>query len=570
MKSFFGKMLNKPEQTKIRFYADSFQFSDGEGTAKLIIPEHKNLTVSINGEKKTGTAEVSKEDSVTYAWDSREIQKAEKTYHFIVSDDRLQLSMTKKPLKGRRYSIKQHEEFVSSLEIEIIEEEYTDSLDSAEWLKDYIFSNGYNGDYLEENLHYFCDSEEVEDEIPILKGKEPKPGTPSHFKLVTGLEHDDFVEKEMLIATFVEETDGTPGKGVKGEEVLPPVINIFPSFGDNIVLEDRGVVSLRDGRVCFENGFIDVIVQENIDQNLNWEDGFVQYEGDVYLTGDIKEGAQIKVKGHLTVDGGIFESYVFVDGDITVNGNVDHSVVYGGFRRMSLRRLEEYSIQILQILEKLMFETSFTAEDGNNYEHKRTAVDFAKDQMKIVVRTAEPFVTLVDANGSDMEKCWFAKFHSQIEDTCKKLTDEINADSVKSLMDLHRNIIEDAKLEVSDRTHKVVLKSANSSHIFASGNIHIEGAGTYLSFLESGTEVHITGLCTGTTVVAENAASINEFNPGTQKEVKLKVNKARGNIRVNKRHANSLFVLGTKENVNLDCEKDIFFDRKTFPKNGTT
>jgi hypothetical protein len=272
----------------------------------------------------------------------------------------------------------------------------------------------------------------------------------------------------------------------------------------------------------------------------------------------------------LTVDGGIYESYVFVDGDLTVNGNVDQSVVYGGFKKMALKRLEEYSIQVLQILEKLMFESSFMAEDGTNFDHKREATNFAKDQIRIVVRTAAPFVSLVDTNGSDMEKAWFDRFHTQVENSLTSIRDEVTSDDVKRLMDAQRSIIEEAKSEVSDRTHKVVLKSANSSHIFASGDIHIEGSGTYLSFIESGTEVHISGLCTGTTIISESAASVGEFKPGTQKDVKLKINKARGNIRVAKRHPNSLFSLGSKENLNLELENDVFFDRKTFPKESTT
>lgn len=566
MKRLFGRMRNRLEPTKIRFFGETFQITEGELPAELIIPPHPCLSITLNGVCVTGPVSVSAHDLILVEWNGRILTEAGKEYAFYCSEDGISLSATKKSLPGVRLAIREHEEYRTSLALDIIEEAYTDSFDSLEQFQTHVYEQGYTGTPILENMAYLCDEVEVLDELIILEGTRPKAGEPSHFRLVPGLSPDDPIEAEVLIATYVDETEGVSGKDVRGKPLPPPVNNFFPRFGDNIVLEDRGVVSLREGRVCFENGFIDVVVCEREERSFNWEDGFIHYKGDLHVVGDIKEGAQLKVDGNLVVEGGIFESYVFADGSITVGGNVDHSVIYGGFKRMSVRRLEEYTIQVLQVLERLLFETGFAAEDGANFEQKRIALDQAKDQMGIALRTAEPFISLVDANGGEDEKSWFATFQSLVRDSVASFRDDIGSSEVKTWMDRLRDAMENAKEAVPDGHHKVTLKSANSSHLFSSGEIIVEGTGSYLSFIESGSSVRITGLCTGTTVIADTFASIHDFNPGTQKEAKIQVKKGRGSIELTKRRANSLLILGTKEHTNLSSEEHVRYDRKSFPK----
>jgi uncharacterized protein (DUF342 family)/CheY-like chemotaxis protein len=157
-----------------------------------------------------------------------------------------------------------------------------------------------------------------------------------------------FVEKDTFLAAKIFPKDGTPGIDVKGE-VIPVEEAVDMAFGAGTgVRESEDGVKIYadiDGQPNLDPlGNISVFPELKIDGDVGFESGNVEFDGNIIVTGTIKEGfsikgasltieqiegAEVDLTGDLNVSSGIVDAELIkVKGDIQAK-YVNNSKIYG-------------------------------------------------------------------------------------------------------------------------------------------------------------------------------------------------------------------------------------------------
>jgi len=129
------------------------------------------------------------------------------------------------------------------------------------------------------------------------------------------------VDAGTLLMTKIPATQGTPGKTVTAE-IVEQTVGVDHDFaiGNNVQVNPTNPLQLiasTHGVPIDDDEFIrvdDVLVLKQIDV----KSGNVDYSGSIVITGDIKEGMQVKVTGDITVLGLIESANITCGGDLTV------------------------------------------------------------------------------------------------------------------------------------------------------------------------------------------------------------------------------------------------------------
>lgn len=563
------KWFSKPESelySKVKFSHSKFYFEDSTKPSKISIPKSEYVEVSLNGSVVSGEITFNKDDQLVITYLNNVVTEPTCDLSVEVDDKKKEAKLKKTITKGTGYQLEPIQEFTLNPKLKvscivIAPEPYAfDEIDS------FLRKESLNGIFLDENIHLIAVSEETI-ELPVVIAKEAKAGLPARFELIGDLQDGTHLSKEHFFAEYVDETPGVSGYDVYGIEIQPEDLFFFPEFGENVLVEDRGLMSLKEGRLVFNQHDINVIEEISVKQTFTWEDGMVEYDGDVVIDGNIKEGGQIKCTGNLTILGGVFESYVFADGNIEIKGNADQSVIYSGFSKIAAKQIETYSLQYLEVFERVMFETSFAVENGD-YEEKTKSLELAKSEFAHIQQSIDPFLSLVQQFGNNETKALFNMFSTVCTESVKVvLDDQSNSEDMRSEMEKFYQLIDDSKGMLKDGLGTLYSGSANSSHLFAYQEIEVTGTGTFQTIIDSNNSVKVSGQSLSTNITAEHLVDVNEFRPGNQNEYKIYVKKSSGMIKINKLHSDSLLQLGSKQYISIDDEVNIVYENSNFPKN---
>ncbi len=180
---------------------------------------------------------------------------------------------------------------------------------------------GIKMDKIEEALNIFPNM----DSVAVASGKEETNGEDGRFqyhfrteilnkpKLLSdgsvdykNMELFEQVKEGQLIAEYISATQGEIGFTVMGNLLFPKRGKDLPPIRGKgfSVSEDRkqyfsnitGVIELKDGRINIENCYI-------INKDVDTETGNIDFDGDVYIMGEVKSGFMVKATGHIMIDG---------------------------------------------------------------------------------------------------------------------------------------------------------------------------------------------------------------------------------------------------------------------------
>ncbi|MFA9378881.1 MAG: DUF342 domain-containing protein [Lachnotalea sp.] len=130
----------------------------------------------------------------------------------------------------------------------------------------------------------------------------------SVFAVQTILEGD-------IIAVYTPSTAGTQGRtvtdkiieGKRGKDLLP-------LKGKGFISEDNiTYTSLLDGKIEFQNNRIHITNLLEIKEDLDFNNGKIDFRGDVVIHGNVESGSHIKSGGSVTIDGNV-ESITIISG----------------------------------------------------------------------------------------------------------------------------------------------------------------------------------------------------------------------------------------------------------------
>jgi uncharacterized protein (DUF342 family) len=169
------------------------------------------------------------------------------------------------------------------------------------------------------------------------------------------------VKKGQKIAAIYPPTDGVPGKNVYGEIVPARRGNEAKVIlAKNVALGDDGhsIISTTDGilKVDVEKNVIEVSEYLEIDGDVDYETGNIDFPGIVLIKGDVKPGFVVRAKGDIEIVG-VLEAAAA----ISLEGNVKVSGAKGkdkGFIKAKRDVHVKYAESITIEAENLFFEHS--------------------------------------------------------------------------------------------------------------------------------------------------------------------------------------------------------------------
>ena len=127
-----------------------------------------------------------------------------------------------------------------------------------------------------------------------------------------------------VIAHLFPVTPGTPGTDVVGTPI--PCVNGSPaslSGGPNTTLQENGdLVANIEGGLFYERNRFYVQPLYIVTKHLTLIDSPVNFDGDVEILGDVKEGTSVHATGSVTVKGLVEAAMITSDKDIFIDGGV--------------------------------------------------------------------------------------------------------------------------------------------------------------------------------------------------------------------------------------------------------
>ena len=133
-----------------------------------------------------------------------------------------------------------------------------------------------------------------------------------------------FVNKDEVIATIHPPMEGEPGKDVFGDVVKPkPGIKCKIGPGKNVELRSDGALIAKcDGEPRLNGAKLIVEPVLNINSDVDFTTGKIEFTGDVNISGDIKDLFEVQVDGNINVGGTIEAATIECEGNLTVRRGI--------------------------------------------------------------------------------------------------------------------------------------------------------------------------------------------------------------------------------------------------------
>ncbi len=198
---------------------------------------------------------------------------------------------------------------------------------------------------IEENIGKAVEEWPFSRKILIAEGSQPRTGEPGKVELVKNVKDNlaptvtrdgyvDFKRLDLISAIEAGEvlqirTPPTPG--ISGSDVFGKVIPASPgkdvrlSKGQNTEISEDGtkLLSTKAGFLHLTpDGKINVRPVYQIEGDVDYSTGNVEYRGDILVKGDVRAGFEVKAGGDVHVYGAVEDAIIEAGGNITINGGI--------------------------------------------------------------------------------------------------------------------------------------------------------------------------------------------------------------------------------------------------------
>jgi len=560
MKNFFDNIKNSFNKKNNEPVFGTVTIKDGNVSVKnpifeagveklpvLSIPTHPNLTVLINGKAVTGEVFVSHEDEITLSIEEPVIRSGASFFTSFVSDDRMTVYMKKEIKMGEKWSIQDVNESQKA-EITITSVPFLPELGTVDEIKTQLETEGFEGEYMMDNIQMLCEAKDTI-ELDVLKGKLPFEGIAAKYNLIFQQSSINFIPKNEIIAILEPEIPAVDGVDVFGN-LLPIELKYkLPSLGSNVHEEEGVLKAKKDGRLIFDENQIEVIPQLVIQGDLNESDGPIIFgDGDIVIEGRVLEKSFIKASGSIFAKDGIYGATVISDGSVYVNGNISSSKVYAGIPSLLYLKASRFLNTLRDKVDHMQFSSSVSYINSKYVSEMFSIFELIENQIDEKTRLFYHDL-LVFKNETE----------SSLLHLKKKDTAEVDHETLELLKENLKILISRMNMEKSDILSEIKSDNVTNSTLYASGEIEITGAGTYLSFMESAKFVKVKGKVNGGTILAETFIEVNEFKSYNTTDFGLIVFDEKGYIKIVKRHPDTTIKVSDKKNTTFDTEFNVMF-----------
>ena len=131
------------------------------------------------------------------------------------------------------------------------------------------------------------------------------------------------VQKGDKVAIYHPPVEGENGVTVFGTVISPVPSKDAPKLSlKNVEQIENDLVATKTGKVTYRGGTLSILNCLIIDGNAGYATGMIQFNGDVWVKGDIKDGVIMSVDGNLEVDGTIDAAQLKVGKSLIVHGGI--------------------------------------------------------------------------------------------------------------------------------------------------------------------------------------------------------------------------------------------------------
>lgn len=180
------------------------------------------------------------------------------------------------------------------------------------------------------------------------------------------------VQKGETICRIIPATTGTSGRSVKGKPIpCRPGKPVSIPMGRNTELSEDGscLIASISGRVDFSGRSFQVKPVLEINGNVDYSTGNINFVGDVTIAGDICTGFNVKALGNITVNGVVEACRVEAGGDLILQKGVkgDNQAVIQAHRSLYAKYLENSNICVREDLYSECIINCGVFSDGSIY-----------------------------------------------------------------------------------------------------------------------------------------------------------------------------------------------------------
>ncbi|MEG0128551.1 FapA family protein [Clostridium sp.] len=364
------------------------------------------------------------------------------------------------------------------------------------------------------------------------------------------IEEIESVDKDVIIAKLEVGKNGVDGMDVLGgKTTIKPKKDISLKTGVGARLNDDATEVFADtsGRPCVIGGKISVLPIFQVQGDADLKIGNIEFDGDIVVNGDVKEGMKLSAGGSIIIGGSVLEASLHSKGDLKIRGNlIASSVKVGNVQLNELKYIEILSdinifldnfIELTEKLQNIMGQKarnipkSIIAKkviDSKFIEQKLKFKEIRKEYIQLKMS-----IEIKELIGK------FFKVYMDIIDENQVEFDLFN--------DIQRDIGRFLEsYNITETSADVYMSYSQNSKVYSSRSVYINGKGCYCTEIEAEGEIIIEGM-PGTfrsgTVYGKKGVKIREIGSvaGVKSIIKTDLD---GVIEAETVYHNTLFMVG--------------------------
>lgn len=306
----------------------------------------------------------------------------------------------------------------------------------------------------------------------------------------------DSVEAGTVIAIREEGEDGKAGYDVYGaiiQSTKKKTTKFKKGPGSEIINNGNRVIASIKGMVSIKNDTICVFPIHNISGDVDVKTGNIQFDGDVVVRGNVKEGFKINAGNEVTIYGNVAEANISSGGNLKIERNVISSILKAGDKQIndirSMQYIKTYGDFINDIINAYyeLIKLGKISPDVNIGAILKVLLQSKYKPFKDQIIEGIDFVAKNHIR-EDMKALWDdgIKLFRLIEDG--DLSDIKYATTINQL---YTEFI--SKHEFISTPADVIINYSQNSSIFATNNVEVRGKGCYNTSIIAQNKVIFTG-----------------------------------------------------------------------------
>lgn len=356
-----------------------------------------------------------------------------------------------------------------------------------------------------------------------------------------------------VFAVHQPRVDGTPGTNVRGELIPPePVVSKLPIIGKGAErLKDGRVMARRAGRVVVTTRLLDVAESFVVERNLQATDGYIVFDGDVIIRGDVEEGTEIVAGGQVFVSGSVSRGTISADDGVVISGGAFGCTLQAGLRMSALLRLSNLLSRLQEELNTLVTAVeqvhSTVAARGADLPAGKIAAKLLDDRFDSYRMWPKNIEDWLATDGKAAGAVW-SKFVESltVELSYQRLTSVRDVSAWKMLSHLLNKKVSELISHPSEEAD-IQVRNAQNARLQATGSIISTNQGYYQCDLTAGKAVRASGnpgAILACTVFAQNVFA-REIGSHAETNTTIQLHNTDGSVNATTVHPGTVLAVGT-------------------------